>query len=93
MRKKIYAVSSRDYKNDGSNSVHYSTKIERPSRVVYRVCGNLPTPYSKIYLDNFFAITFDRNNHTPGSCCHFEATNESFNDSFLRPSMTYNITK
>ena len=46
--------------------------------MIYRVCGNYPTPYSKIYLDTFFAITFDRNNHTPRSWCHFKATNVSF---------------
>ena len=45
---------------------------------LYREFGNYPTPYSKIYLDTFFAITFDRNNHTLRSWCHFKATNVSF---------------
>jgi hypothetical protein len=32
---------------------------------MHRVFKNYPTLYSKIYLDTFLTITFDRNNHTP----------------------------
>jgi hypothetical protein len=42
----------------------------------YRVCGNYPTSYSKIYLDTLFTIIFGRNNHN--HWCHFKTTNVSF---------------
>ena len=61
---------------------HKNYKHWKLSWVIKKKCvlgvQKLSDSYSKIYLDTFFAITFDRNNHTPRSWCHFKATNVSF---------------